>query len=277
MYSNNFVVSILKEGTPLREVNGTVAIPFESQYQIRIKNKSGVRAQFEVLIDGTNINTLGRYIINSGDTVTLERFMGVSLNDGKKFKFVSVDDSRVSDPTSSENGRIEVKLWKEKIAPVITWTHNDSYVDYDEHYPTQPFGKPDHYSGTWIYDCSSSARDIPYNFNAGTSSRSVSNLQVKSSFIGSPGATVEGGRSNQQFVNSCGFELENYFTAISLKLVGPEQQPLPYTIHSTPYYTQKFDHKVDHNKVTFCRKCGNKRDFPDNFCPRCGARYKNKK
>lgn len=248
MYSNGFVVTILKDGTPLREVDGTVTVPFSSEYKIRIKNKTNVDAQFSVFIDGTDINQLGTYVLGAGNTMNLDRFMGSSLHSGKKFKFVSLDDSKVSDPTSSDNGCIEVRLWKRSYTPRHFYTEPVLQTDflYDDF--NNSFNKYSHfYSQTLSYEPYTPA----YTVDTG-------NVSIKSCTIGTPGATVEGGKSNQRFTYASGFDLESVPTIIKLQLVGP---------------TGLSNSNLSENSYNYCPQCGTRRKNSFKYCPRCGRKY----
>ena len=39
MYKDGFVLSILKDGRPLKEIDGVARIPFDSEYKVRLRNK----------------------------------------------------------------------------------------------------------------------------------------------------------------------------------------------------------------------------------------------
>ena len=265
MYSNGFVVSIIHKGNVIREIDGKVCIPFGDEYQIRVRNKSNLRAQFEVQVDGTNINSLGRYVIDSGDTITLERFMGSSLNDGRRFKFVSINDNRVSDPTSPDNGNIEVKIWKEKINNIrIIRTNNDPvYIPYVPESQLPYWPHPYKRCGfepsvTW----SSCDYAVTNNTNRLIGANASSSCFLSNS---EPGATVEGGQSDQQFNYTNGFQVEEFCTTINLKLVGPSNYNRG-AIKIEPYKPRK-------ERVKFCGSCGSRRKYPDVFCFNCGVKY----
>ena len=114
MYKDGFVLSLLKDGRPLKEIDGVVRIPFDSEYKIRLRNKNWVNCKARVYIDGSPVSQLGNFVINSQGVVDLERFLDSSLDEGAKFKFVHKDHGEVSDPDNDENGVIRVEFFKAK-------------------------------------------------------------------------------------------------------------------------------------------------------------------
>lgn len=110
-YQNNFVVSIIVNSKPVREYNeeGTRVchIPFDSEFTIRLKNKSRKRAQVKVRIDGTDVTSAGKIILEPQETRDLDRFEG-----GRRFKFISL----APDPTEKPNELISVDFWPELLA-----------------------------------------------------------------------------------------------------------------------------------------------------------------
>ncbi len=74
-----------------------------------------------ITIDGANVSQLGDLIIPANGEVDLERFIDVSLTEGQRFKFVSLEDLDVDDPSREENGQIiaEFRLEKESIGSYI--------------------------------------------------------------------------------------------------------------------------------------------------------------
>ena len=147
-YANNYVVSIIHNDKPIREsnVNGerTARLPFDSEYKIRLKNKTSRRAIVKIDIDGTDI--LGSdLVLNGGQTLDLERF----LTSDKKLKFMSVEKGartgEIQDPTNEDNGLINVQFYAE-MASCVTYPRKE----YDKE------GRPPYPSYTFYPQCSNS-------------------------------------------------------------------------------------------------------------------------
>ena len=106
MYREKFVLSVIHDGRPVKESGSRgsrqVAIPFGSEYKIRLKNKNDRGCTARVTIDGIPISNFGDIIVNAGGTVDLERFITSSMNNGKRFKFVDLDHPDVDDPTNQK-------------------------------------------------------------------------------------------------------------------------------------------------------------------------------
>ena len=73
-YHNDFVLAVIYKGKVLRETNGTVYLPYGSEYIIRLKNKHSRTAVADVSIDGTSISQ-GGFIVPAHSSIDLERFV----------------------------------------------------------------------------------------------------------------------------------------------------------------------------------------------------------
>ncbi len=110
-----YVVSILQNNQTITEQGGKVTLPFGSEYEIRLRNKTRKRAVVDAYIDG-EIAAKG-IVVNANDSIDLERYVkntGHALLKGARFKFVPLGDSRVEDKGEPENGILEVRWYPEK-------------------------------------------------------------------------------------------------------------------------------------------------------------------
>jgi hypothetical protein len=110
----NFVLNIINSGNPVREIDGIAVVPFNSEYELLLKNDNNRRCVANITIDGTNISNYGEFVINANGELNLERFVTESLNEGKRFKFVTLDNPAIDDPTRKENGIVKVEFRLEK-------------------------------------------------------------------------------------------------------------------------------------------------------------------
>src|SRR5579863_9129209 len=119
MYRDSYIVALMVGGKIQKESDdGTVLIPFGSEYVIRLKNKLRKRAVADVWIDG-RIASKG-IVIDANGTVDLERFViDGNLLEGKRFKLARLTDPKVEQPNDSENGTIEVNFYPEKDESVV--------------------------------------------------------------------------------------------------------------------------------------------------------------
>lgn len=267
-YDAQFVLCVLHKGSPVREINGKVHIPFGSEYNVRLKNKhSYLRAKARVWIDGRQVSNLGDFILQPGQTLDLERFLDSSLTQGNCFKFVPLSDGRVNDPTDSENGIVKVEFyreydfkidWPKTTPPKISPYRRGGTGDPDWTFTTNP---------TWTTD-TGGPFDI-LTFNTQTSSTSKINCNASINFLAyadmpSNGATVEGNLSNQQFVQGTDFTTDLFPTTLTLRIRGLENRAQS-SISTAP---------KQEGRVRFCSNCGKRRSRrSDKFCGRCGNTF----
>lgn len=265
MYKEKFVLSVIHDGHPVKENGGRndkqVAIPFGSEYKIRLKNKNDRSCTAKITIDGTPVSNFGDVIVSAGGTIDLERFIINSMNGGARFKFVDLDHSDVDDPTKSENGvvRVEFYLARQKngikIAPSSWKSSKIPWVP--PYYGDKSDGVFFDKGPTWIGGMNSSTSEFKSSGNiddatvmfcasgdAGIRSSSLVDTEA--------GATIEGGHSNQAFTYST-LDVESHATVFELKIVG-----------------------IRKNRRTvpkqYCTGCGHRIRKSDIYCGGCGRK-----
>ncbi len=248
MYKNGCVLALIANGQVLEEDNSKrVCMPFGTEYKVRLINKNYERNAADLIVNGENI---ARFIVGAGETIDIERFLDGNLNSGNRFKFTSLNDSRVKDKNDFDNGIVEVHFYKErkKQEPIIIREEHHHY----DHYPVYPDPKPWKPFSPW-FGCNG---DIVCSFNAGDSGKGLSSgtdnamnfasCTASRSEVG--GATVRGSNSYQQFSEVSGYEFESDATILKLKIINGE-----------PVVGSKY-----------CSGCGRKRKDGDKFCGNCG-------
>lgn len=253
-YQQQFVLCVINQhGHIVRESNESnqrvARVPFGNEYKLRLINKTAWRAKAEVFIDGTQVHT-GFFILNSGETLDLERFMlDGDLSKGKRFKFVESTSSEVQNPYEVKNGRISVKFYRERI-PFFGFLENQDWFKSSgggTGYPGQKWAlNSTTYGtiGTSIGVTSESGHTLTSQYSppiaetncAGKSGGatlraamlSASNVsqQVEVTQTADAGATVEGSSSNQQFVQGSSFLCEATPVELSIQLKGIVPQKL---------------------------------------------------
>ena len=231
MHSNGFVLAVKDSNKKiLRELSGRVFLPFYSEYSLLLKNINSVRAVCSVSIDGTDVLGGEELIIRAGDSVDLERFLADgNLTSGRKFKFVPLSDSKVQDPSSSENGLIEVRFWKEKtIQPQLLYRSVDVIAK--------------------------NVRGIDYSMSE---SNCYFSCAASTTEFSSNGATVEGNVSSQTFSRDSFEGKDGDVTILRLALVGREET---LTVEQTKSIHCTQCGRKSSISDNFCGKCGKKLD-----------------
>ena len=248
MYKNSFVMCVLSGGNVLQEENRIVKLPFNTDYKVRLINKNSKRSACDLFINGEKIS---RFILSSYETLDVERFLDGNLDNGSKFKFVSLEDSRVKSRKDFENGLVEAHFYLEKDKkyefPIFPKCPYEPFVPM----PYYKLWKP--YDPWIIYDNSITFSQVDCNTtltysNIGTKGLCASNIVAHNSSI--DGDTVRGEKSEQKFQNVSSFELEAKPTIFKLKLVQGSLQKM----------------------LKYCSNCRRKIRNGENYCPICGKK-----
>lgn len=250
MYSNHFVVAIKVNGTAQKELkDGSVIIPFESEYTIHLRNKNRTRnAVAYVYIDGDLVTPTG-VIVYKNSFVDLER----STDKAVKFKFVSlqapeaIEFGKDTENSNKGMGVIEVRWHYEKEQPKPACT--PPFIIREEHH--HHYLRP-RYSDRIMRNSilrGASLHDAVYGASARESSLNDSyqfgevddclgmeanlSLSKKADATAKDGCTVEGGYSSQTF-REVHMDIESDYTTIRLVLKGTEPEKMVCTANAKP-------------------------------------------
>jgi len=256
MYKDKFVLGIIHNGHAVKETgyreNKVVALPFNSEYKIRLKNKNDRSCTARVFIDDKRVSELGDLIISANGTIDLERFVDSSLDHGKRFKFVPLDHPDVDDPTSGHNGivRVEFRLARKENGIKIK-TDPIVWKPWDWNKPLDGAGDPVVYYGGNIGPSTGgfTGESVQMNYCSNANFLSADQGSVED------GATVEGKHSDQSFVYSSLDVVEFPTTTLQLKIVGIKD-------------TKQADKSI----YKYCSRCGTRVKSFDRFCSTCGNR-----
>lgn len=133
MYSSKFVMCVLLDGTPQKELaNGEIHLPFGSTYTIRLRNRNSRPAAAKIYIDGENVSGEG-WRIPANDKVDIRRHADRDVS----FKFVDLDSAEAIEfgkngPNHDKvKGVIEARFYLEKDKPAP--------IRVEHHYHTMPY------------------------------------------------------------------------------------------------------------------------------------------
>ena len=209
---DDFTLTILKDGAPVREFSEEVAIPFDTEYKLRLKNDNHRRCSATVWIDGAKVSEIGNFIIDPTDYLDLERFLNESLTEGKRFKFVPLNHPNIDDPNRAENGIVKVEFRLERLQEIMPkkwyWERGGLLI-LDGN---RTIISKDEFLNGFTTDTINTI-DFNHDLLIGTDSTSILCSTT------SAGATVPGSHSNQSFYK-VDFDGEDEVVTIQLKMVG---------------------------------------------------------
>jgi len=237
---------------PQKELaNGTVSLPFGTEYALRLRNKHDRRAVVKIYIDGENISG-GGYVVNAHSHVDIKRHH----DKDRAFKFVSLDSAEAVDfgkngPNPDKvKGTIEAHFFLEKkqeLPKIVYRDHHHHHHHHDHHHwpkpepqpwvPYQPYPiwtsntDPMYRNVNVDYSCNSDVGGGGSSCSLGMSSATPRGMCSKGaghesfSFNASPplqdGCTVEGYSTGQTFYSTY-VDYEESATVLKVFLQGHE-------------------------------------------------------
>jgi hypothetical protein len=271
-YKDNFVVEVKCRGKILRVRDGSVFLPFGSEYSILLKNLNSRKTSVKIHIDGQDILDYSSLILEPNSSTELEGFLSGTIAKNK-FKFIKktkeiqdhrgdkIDDGIIRVEFAFEKSKAEAKVIDEKCNH-----HHYHYYNYPC-WPQFTFSSEGQ-SGTPDVNRNAieiSAGGISSNDNSSIRSSFCYNVQCESlgvESLGQPlndeGITVKGSECCQSFrYGSIGDLEQSQVIIISLK-----------GINNTGVEVEK---PVTVKDRLECSSCGTKCRSSFKFCPICGT------
>ena len=271
------VVAVIKaNGKVLREVDGTVFLPFGSEYSILLKNLKTVRIMASVSIDGEDTSQGRRFIIGPNASLELERYIrNGNLQAGNRFKFIErTEGIEAHRGVKVDDGLVRVEYWTEQVHVPSSIYNQDVYPNYWLGLPywhpvswtvtstPMPVGGNVYYNMGIIQgeQCGSQcmAMNMAQASAAGPSNTFNSSASAMSKAASAPGITVPGSESKQTFQDVWGFPLEAQSECLVLHLRGQsggKHVAKPLTV----------------GDKAKCSTCGKAVKANSPFCPKCGT------
>ncbi len=282
VYNQRFVISVLVNGKVQKEFNdGTVELPFGSEYVIRLRNKhKDRRAVCKLFVDGEERSNNG-YVIPPRSYVDIE-------NDSYRHSFKLVasdsveaqDEGKDKDNTERSNGVIEGRFYLEKARPVVEELHHHHYPKpIPTPWPITPYPWNGPYGKTLskgpggqsvggldasFKTCSASPSPEALGFMGNVSEGQVAKRSAKRSRKKETeaGVTVDAGFKGQTY-RSVHVDMEDEFVPVKMLLRGYEgnvMEAAEVVASST-------------KRGNYCSNCGKKYKKRDNFCNQCGYKF----
>ena len=257
MFKNDFAMAVKYKGNILQEYDRKVRLPFGAEYEVRLINKASKRACCDLLVNGEKIS---RFILDSGETYDIERFLDGNLYSGKRFQFVSLGDSRVGNRNDIDNGLIEAHFYLEQEPKIreVHHHHDHWYPKPEPHpWPKHPWDKPYDDWPKWKDNwCSVEDHGSTGGFSANLKASVESCNRIVGESINThnaalKGATVRGKESGQKFREVSGYTFSLTATILKLMIVNGEVKA----------------------QGRYCSGCGRKRRHSDKYCSHCGNQY----
>lgn len=268
-YNNKFVATVKSDGKVLREDNGTVYLPFNSDYSILLKNLNSQRASVNITIDDEDILNGSSLIVNANSDMELERWLTDDDKSGPKLRFAEKTEE-IREARGENNGMDGIVRISWRYEKPITWLPNTIIWRDDSPlrkpcnpYPTYPDWENPYeikYSTSVNHVVDGVSNEVTggvYNTQEVSYRGTIENSALKNE----DGMTIKGEESNQKFSTTHINDLEDEEHVICLKLKGNvNQKPVKKIVTvKTPQ---------------ICSKCHQKNAWNDNFCSRCGNNLK---
>ena len=252
MYNNKMIAVIKVNGKILREVGDTVFIPFGSEYSIHFSNHNNVAASVDVSIDGEDVLDGNTLAIRAGMGGKVEGFLkGNTVS--HKFKFIEkteqISEYR-GDKISDGIIRITYQFEKQRPEPV-----------YNPYYGGSVIAKGIHsrgISGGNTYGEQSFTNRTSTDQLGVLYSTSSDTLRSSATAVNDSGITVNGGSSDQSFVNTSLGILEDKIHVIVFQLKGQTDSGV-------------IEEPILVKTKLKCDTCGKPSKSSAKFCSSCGT------
>lgn len=242
MFNSNLIMAVKVNGKVLREFDGTVALPFGSEYSIYLKNTSSKRASVDITIDGQDALDGTSIIVNANSQVEVKRFIkNGNFDAGNAFKFIEktrkIEEFRGN---KAEDGLLTVTYSFEREQPYQQFPYISDYASLTRSI-----------SGSL---CATSYTNmvVPSSLSSSATTTSTT-LPLNNSGITAPGSEVK-----QQFSRVYGFTPDGKVHTMTLKMIGAHGE-----VEVTAPVTVK-------RKVR-CTTCGTYCKQTAKFCHECSA------
>ncbi len=251
-FKKNFIVVVKHKGRILRERDGSVSLPFGSEYSILLKNLETVNAVAEITVDGKDVLKGNGVIVAPNTSTELKGFMGKGITVRNKFRFIEkTDDIKNFRGDRPDDGIIRVKFRFEENCEPIWYISEPIKPDC----PVKPLGRFSEKRSDWTSD----------SFAYFSSNNMLSVAEDTSSMANKDGITVRGSETNQQFHYGSTGTLEDKEYVIVIRLMGAVQHMVPTESRS------KVKKPVMVRTKLQCASCGRRWKSSYKFCPSCST------
>ena len=251
MFKNNLVCAVKHNNKILREIDGAVFMPFQSEYSLLFKNLGETKCGIRIKIDGEFATGQKSIVLAANSEIEIKRFLdNDNLDVGNAFKFIEKTEKISSHRGDRiEDGIITIEFEWEDVKNISTIFQQYNQKPWRE-LPITPYN-----DRPWC-----SANIIPTNHMNYSSDVKLLDDKIYLNSA-SDGITVKGSLVEQSF-KKAHFIGDGKLNKMSIKLFGVMHDGTPVSEPSIVKKNSK------------CHVCGSKIKQTDNFCSECGASLK---
>ena len=270
MYQDKFVGVVKSQGRILREKNGIITLPFNTEYTILLKNLNSRSVQVNLSIDGNDVLNKKHLLIKPNSDLEIEGFLkGTTAK--KRFKFIN-KTPQISEYRGDniDDGIIRIEfVFEREISNECWYMYNTTGYRFEKYDPI-PYvvscavNTIDHnaYYNTRTTKLASTniTQDLSCtNFCSNSAQDSFSKLNEEVEPLEDEGITVKGSDCNQKFTKGDIGVLENNKSVIILRLRGVDNKD------------NEIKEVVTVKTKLKCETCGAISRSSSNFCHICGT------
>lgn len=252
-------MAIKANNKPLREFDGTVYLPFGTEYSILLKNLNSVRARVTVFIDGEDVLDGSKIIVDANSEVDLKRFIrNGNYTQGNSFKFIEKTE-KISKHRGDrvEDGLVSIQFEFERKntnlghypAPLLKPHKSTPWSPYVPRWDDKTFLN-NTFSATNQLSTQSVVRGTSSEQYTGTVSTQAT----------TSGVTAPGSVNNQSFSPVYHFNGDSQLHTMTLELKG-----------KSPNEDTKVTAPIVVKKSVRCVMCGTRVKQTAKFCHECGS------
>ncbi len=266
MFKQSFAAAIKVGGRVLRELDGSVLLPFGSEYAIYLKNLNSRRAMVKISIDGVDVLNGSSLVIEGSQSLDLERFVRDHFK-GNRFKFIertsAVERHR---GIGAEDGLVRIEFAFERSVPLLSFNDkfNDNWLKrYNNPMIADPYYIADLYYNRCavVYNSMNVSGSVSSSSGAHPGTATLTSASASAASRNDAGITVAGSISDQNFSTVSSF-VTNAPEVMVLKLVGDVGR-VPVAKAVTVKRNVRCKTCSRNNKTTakFCSECGTALDI----------------
>ena len=133
-YKNKFIGVVKQNGSVLRENDGYITIPFNSEYNLFLKNLDSRRSLVDITIDGVDVLGGTSIIIDGNSSTELEGFLDGNVVKNK-FRFIQKTKEIMDNRGDKvDDGLIRIEFQFEKMKKIVIEEEHHHHHHHHNHH-----------------------------------------------------------------------------------------------------------------------------------------------